>query len=99
MLFATPSKDAATVTRFVADFQAHHGDPAAVTTSPLDMSPAFIKGVTTPFPAATIPFAKCHGMKLLGDAVEAVLREERKVRPALAGTPSLGLKNPRDRKP
>ncbi len=99
VLFATPSKDATTVTRFVEDFQAHHGDPAAVTDVTMDMSPAFIKGVTTHFPQAEITFDKFHVLKLLGDAVDAVRREKRKLCPELAGTRYLWLKNPQDLKP
>jgi len=64
----------------------------------MDMSPAFIKGVTTHFPEAAITFDKFHVMKLLGDAVDQVRREERKVRPELAGTRYLWLKNPQDLK-
>ena len=98
VIFATPGKDATTVTRFAEDFQAHHGDPATVTDATMDMSPAFIKGVTTHFPEAAITFDKFHVMKLLGEAVDQVRREERKVRPELAGTRYLWLKNPQDLK-
>lgn len=94
MIFATPGKDAATVTASAEDFQAHQGDPAAVTDVTMDMSPAFIQGVTTHFPQAAITFDKFHVTKLLGDAVDAVRRDEVKRNPELKGTRYLWLKNP-----
>lgn len=99
VMFATPGKDATTVTRFAADFQARGGTPDAVTDVTMDMSPAFIKGVTSQFPHAAITFDKFHVMKLLGDAVGAVRRAERKERPELAGSRYLWLKNPQHLKP
>ncbi len=99
MLFATPGKDASTVTRFAEDFQAPGGNPDAVTDGTMDMSAAFIKGVRTQFPHAAITFDKFHVMKLLDDAVDAVRRAERKDRPELAGSRYLWLKNPQHLKP
>jgi len=64
----------------------------------MDTSPAFIKGVITHFPEAAITFDTFHVMKLLGEAVDPVRREERKFLPELAGTRYLWVKNPQYRK-
>ncbi len=58
------------------------------------MSPAFIKGVTEQFPEAEITFDKFHVMKLVGEAVDTVRRQEQKDRPELKGTRYLWLRNP-----
>lgn len=94
VIFATPGKDAATVTALTEDFEAHHGNPEAVTDVTMDMSPAFIKGVTTHFPHAAITFDKFHVMKLVGEAVDEVRRAEVASRPELKGTRYLWLKHP-----
>ena len=46
VLFVTPGKDSSTVEAFVEDLKAHQGDPKAITEVSIDMSPAYIKGVT-----------------------------------------------------
>ncbi len=94
VVFATPGKDATTVERFAEDLAAHGGDPAAVAEVTMDMSPAFIKGVTEQFPGAEITFDKFHVMKLVGEAVDSVRRQEQKDRPELKGTRYLWLRNP-----
>jgi len=44
LLFGTKGKDNETAKRFVADLEAHGGDPEKVTDAAIDMSKAFIKG-------------------------------------------------------
>ncbi len=48
VIFATPGKDAATVTALAEDFATHHGNRGTVTDVTMDMSLAFVKGVTPP---------------------------------------------------
>jgi len=93
VLFATEGKDAGTVAAFAEDLAAHGGDPAAVTEVCIDMSAAFIKGVTENLPEASITFDKFHAVKIVSDAVEKVRREEQKSRPELKGSRWVWLKN------
>ncbi len=93
VLFVTPGKDSATVAAFAEDLKAHQGDPASITEASLDMSPAFIKGVTTQLPNASITFDKFHVVGLINDAVDEVRRLERKDHPELTGSRYIWLKN------
>ena len=65
VVFATPGKDATTVERFAEDLTEHGGDPTRVEEVTMDMSPAFIKGVTEQCPRAEITFDKFHVMKMI----------------------------------
>jgi len=93
VLFATEGKDAATVAAFADDLVAHGGDPAAVAEVCIDMSAAFIKGVTENLPEASITFDKFHTVKIVNEAVEKVRREEQKSRPELKASRWVWLKN------
>jgi transposase len=93
VLFATEGKNASTVAAFAEDLTAHGGDPAAVREVCIDMSPAFIKGVTDSLPEAAITFDKFHAVKIVNDAVDQVRRAEQKLRPDLKGSRYLWLKN------
>ena len=94
VLFVTPGKDSATVAAFAQDLQAHRGDPNAITEVSVDMSPAFIKGITGQLPNASITFDKFHVVSLVNDAVDEVRRLERKDHPELSGSRYIWLKNP-----
>lgn len=94
LLFATEGKDAHTVRAFRSDLEARGGRAAQIEEFCMDMSPAFIKGVTEEFSGAGITFDKFHLMKLLNDAVDQVRREERKSRPELKGSRYVWVKNP-----
>ena len=98
VLFATGGRDAATIQRFKEELAAHGGDPAKVNEVCCDMSPAFISGVEANCPEAHITFDRFHIMKVLGDAVDQVRREEAKTRPELAKSRYVWLKN-RDKLP
>jgi transposase len=94
VLFVAPGKDSATVAAFAQDLQAHRGDPKAITEASLDMSPAFIKGITAELPNASLTFDKFHLVGLVNDAVDEVRRLERKLHPELSGSRYIWLKNP-----
>ena len=98
VLFATGGRDAATIQRFKEELAAHGGDPAKVNEVCCDMSPAFISGVEANCPEAHITFDRFHIMKVPGDAVDQVRREEAKTRPELAKSRYVWLKN-RDKLP
>jgi transposase len=85
VLFVTEGKDADTIKAFAADFTAHGGDPEAVESISIDMSPAFIKGVTKHLPNARITFDKFHVVAHASTAVDKTRRIEQKTDPSLKG--------------
>ena len=85
VLFVTEGKDADTIKAFAADFTAHGGDPKAVESISIDMSPAFIKGVTKHLPNARITFDKFHVIAQASTAVDKTRRIEQKTDPSLKG--------------
>ncbi len=93
VLFATDGKDSATVAAFAAALTAHGGDPQAVAEVCIDMSQAFIKGVTEHLPQAGITFDKFHAIAIVNEAVDKVRRSEQKSRPELKNTRYIWLKN------
>jgi len=93
VLFATEGKDAGTVRAFKQDLEAHGGRAEQIEEACLDMSAAFIAGLRAQFPEAQLTFDNFHLMKLLGDAVDRVRREEQPTHPELKGTRYVWLKN------
>ena len=93
VVFATEGKDAETVERFREDLEAYGGAAAQVEEACLDMSAAFISGLTEQFPKAELTFDNLHLMQLLTDAVDETRREEQQTRPELKGTRFVWLKN------
>jgi len=85
VLFVTEGKDADTIKAFAADFTAHGGDPKAVESISIDMSPAFIKGVTKHLPNARITFDKFHVIAHASTAVDKTRRIEQRTDPSLKG--------------
>jgi transposase len=93
VVFATEGKDGATVKKFVEDLKEHGGSAEKVAEVCIDMSPAFISGVTEYLPKAQITFDKFHTMKLINEAVNEVRVEEQKERDELKGSRYLFLRN------
>ena len=85
VLFVTEGREAETIKAFAADFTAHGGDPEAVESISIDMSPAFIKGVTENLPNARITFDKFHVIAHASTAVDKTRRIEQKTDPSLKG--------------
>lgn len=85
VLFVTEGKDAETIKAFADDFAAHGGDPGAIESISIDMSKAFIKGVTDHLPKARITFDKFHVIAHANTAVEQTRRLEQKSDPSLKG--------------
>lgn len=94
LLFGTAGKDQKTVRAFSQDLAAHQGNPQSIDQVCCDMSPAFIAGVKEHFPEASITFDRFHIMKIMGDAVDEVRRQESKDTDVLKRTRYLWLKNP-----
>src|SRR6266516_1019973 len=77
-VFATPGRDAESVTRFVADLRAHGGEPEQVTEVCQDMSEPYLLGVLGNLLQAAITFDRYHVKAQLSRAVDEVRRQERK---------------------
>jgi len=93
VLFVTEGRGADTVATFADDLEAHDGDASRIKQVCIDMSGAFIKGVTDNLPEAEITFDKFHAVKLVNDAVDKVRRAESKGRPELKRSRYLWLRN------
>ena len=98
LLFATEGRGQDTLGAFKEDLEAHKGDASQIKEACIDMSNAFIKGLGENFPEAHITFDRFHVMKLMGDALDAVRREEVKSRPELKRSRYWWLKNPENLK-
>lgn len=85
VLFVTEGKDATTIERLASDLQAHGGSPEAISSVSIDMSPAFIKGVTEHLPEAQITFDKFHVVAHASTALDKTRRLEQKSDPDLKG--------------
>ena len=96
ILFATVGRDSATIARFREDFEQHGGQADAVKEIALDMSAAFIKGMSETFSQAALVFDRFHATKLLTDAVDEVRRAEQRVQPILKNSRYLWLRNAED---
>lgn len=94
LLFGTEGKDNETVKAFAEDLKAHGGAPENITAASIDMSKAFIKGITEQLPNAEITFDRFHLMKAMNDALGQVRSEEAKCYPdLLKGSRYVFLKN------
>lgn len=92
----TEGRDADAIARLAADLRAHGGDPAAIASVSMDMSPAFLKGVPAHLPHARITFDKFHVIAHASAAVDQTRRHEQKTDPALKGLRWTLLKNRHD---
>ena len=93
VVFTTEGKDAETIVEFRQDLEAHGGQAWQVQEACLDMSGAFISGLTEQFPEAALTFDSFHLARLLTDAVDQTRRQEQCTHPELKGTRSVWLKN------
>lgn len=93
VIFVTEGRKADVVSSFAADLSAHNGDPKAITSISMDMSPAFIKGANESLPNARITFDKFHVIKHASEAVDKMRRIEQKSDMSLKGMRWKLLKN------
>ncbi len=96
VLFAAPGKDAATVTAFKDDLQAHGDDAENIKQDCCDMSAAYIRGIEDTFENAAITFDRFHILKVINEALDEVRRMEQKTRPELKKSRFVWLKNPQN---
>ena len=85
VLFVTEGRDAETIKALATDLQAHGCDPQQIESVSIDMSPAFIKGVTAQLPNARITFDKFHVIWHANTAVDKTRRIEQRSDPSLKG--------------
>ncbi|MDA8206352.1 MAG: ISL3 family transposase [Thermaerobacter sp.] len=85
VIAVTGERDAKAVERLAQDIRAHGGDPGAVASISIDMSPSFIKGVARQFPNARVTFDKFHVVAHASHALDLTRRAEQKGDPALKG--------------
>lgn len=85
VIYVTEGKGAGTIAAFAEDFCQRGGDPSRVTSVSIDMSPAFIRGVTDHLPEAQITFDKFHVIAHASKAVDKMRRLEQKTDPDLKG--------------
>ena len=93
VVFIAEGRGAGTVAQFADWIDAHNSDASRIKEVCIDMSGAYIAGVTENLTEAEITFDKFHVMKLIGEAVDKVRRIETKSRPELKGSRYLWLKN------
>jgi hypothetical protein len=74
LLFRVEGRSAQALEAFAQALRAHGGELAQIEAIALDMSPAYVKGATAPFPQATLVFDKFHLLMLAGQALEEVRR-------------------------
>jgi transposase len=96
VLAAVPGRDSAAIVALQAEFVAHGGQPEAVQTVSIDLSPGYQRGVAAAFPQSRIVFDRFHVMQLVHDVVDAVRRREVREHPELKGTRYLWLHRPED---
>jgi transposase len=85
VLFVTEGRDAKTIER-LAQYLDDHGCPAqSITSASIDMSPAFIAGVTEHLPNARITFDKFHVIGHASLAVDKMRRIEQRTDKSLKG--------------
>lgn len=85
VLFVTEGRDAKTIEQ-LAEYLGEHGCPAGnITKTSIDMSPAFISGVTKHLPNARITFDKFHIIGHASTAVDKMRRIEQKTDKSLKG--------------
>ena len=85
VVFVTDGRDADTIASFAAHLRAHKADPENITCVSIDMSPAFIKGVTDHLSNARITFDKFHVIAHASQSVDKMRRVEQRTDPALKG--------------
>ena len=85
VVFVTEGRDATTIARFAEHLAAHKARPEQITTVSIDMSPAFIRGVTDHLPQARVTFDKFHVVAHASAALDQTRRLEQRSDPSLKG--------------
>jgi transposase len=76
VLFATPGKDASVWEAFAAELLRHNGHPKAIQYVAIDMSAAYIKGVSDNFGNAQVVYDKFHVIQYVVEACDQIWKIE-----------------------
>ena len=76
VLFATPGKDASVWEAFAGELLRHNGHPKAIQYVAIDMSPAYIKGVSDNLGNAQVVFDKFHVIQYVVEACDQIRKIE-----------------------
>jgi transposase len=93
VIFACPGKDEQTIDALQNYLTTKQVTPEQINYVSMDMSPAYISGITKYFPQSKIVFDRFHVVKLLNSALDEVRRAERRNHVALKGHKYTFLKN------
>lgn len=85
VIFVTEGRGAETVKELAADLRAHAAKAEAIESVSIDMSPAYIKGVTEHLPNARITFDKFHVVAHASTAIDKTRRIEQRTDSDLKG--------------
>jgi len=85
VIFVAEEREAQSIAALADDLLDHGGDPEAIRSVSIDMSPAYIKGVTEYLPNAQITFDKFHVIAHASTALDETRRKEQKRDPDLKG--------------
>jgi transposase len=85
VLFVTEGRDAQAIAALACDLGAHGCAPEQISSVSIDMSPAFIKGVSEELPNARITFDKFHVIWHANAAVDRTRRIEQRTDKSLKG--------------
>jgi transposase len=84
-VFVTEGRDAKTIADLSQFLSEHKAAPEQIASVSIDMSPAFISGVTKHLPNARITFDKFHVIAHASAAIDKTRRLEQKTDPSLKG--------------
>ena len=93
VVYIADGRGADTVAKFADHVDAHNSDASRIKEVCIDMSAAFIKGVSENLTEAAITFDPFHAAKIVNEGVDKVRRAESKRRPELTNSRYLWLKN------
>jgi transposase len=96
VVHATPGKGADTIRAIKDHLESKGTPPGQIQQVCIDLSPAFISGVTRQLPAAQIVFDRFHVKQLLNKAMDQVRREQRSQHTQLKGHKYTFLKSNKD---
>ncbi len=85
VIFVTPGKDESCIKKLKEHLGNKDVQPVQIKQATIDMSPAFIAGLTKYFPTTQITFDRFHVVKLLNKAMDDVRKAERRKHDSLKG--------------
>jgi transposase len=96
VLYATSGKGSESIDKLKDHLEEKGCNPNQIKEACIDMSPAFISGITDNFPNAKITFDKFHVTKIINEAMDTLRKMERKEIKELKGYKYLFLRHDKD---